>query len=176
MATDNSGCRRASWAHEDSPSRRAACQAAGLGSTFGLPAVAGGMEQTKSTPLSSASSRLARPAFHSRSAPLLPLAAALVVGVVLDAQVEAPPIWAIATFALASAAALLVRLRGASASPALLPAAVALGALLHFNAVRRVPADDIERHVPEGGTLLRVRGVVADDPRVLDDREYVFAP
>lgn len=109
-----------------------------------------------------------------RTAPLLPVATGLVFGVVLDARLEPP--WALwVPLLLATAWAAWNRPENILGLAALSFAAMALGGLLHYQAIRHTPADHIEQYVIDEPRLARVTGVVASVPRLLPPPESPFA-
>ncbi|MFQ5413211.1 MAG: ComEC/Rec2 family competence protein [Phycisphaerae bacterium] len=108
-----------------------------------------------------------------RTAPLLPVAVGMVVGIILDRALALPPGACVAGFGLCLAACVLKRLRGAVGPAILLPAAVCVGAALH--AQRSVSsATSIARHMDGERRLARVRGRVVGVPRVLAGDDYTF--
>ena len=99
-------------------------------------------------------------------APLLPLAAALMAGIVAGRYVPIDtPAWALwAGLAGAAAVALMLRRFTRLAVVALMLAVIALGAI-HFRvAWYRLPDDHIVTYAGQGRTIASIRGRVADSP------------
>ena len=101
------------------------------------------------------------------AAPLFPVAVGIIVGIVADEVWRPRGAWYIAVFALSST---LIFIRGARqvAGPLLIGlASMGIGGMLHLHAARTPSPSSIERYVGERQRLIRVRGVVADEPRLL---------
>jgi competence protein ComEC len=108
-------------------------------------------------------------------APLLPPAAGLIVGAVVDQHLTPAPEWYLAVCAAVLAALFVRVIRRRFGAALVLLAAIGLGGLMHFNHVRKLPRAGIERYVAHGPCIARVRGTVIDEPRLIDPPEGPFS-
>jgi competence protein ComEC len=115
------------------------------------------------------SQRLAPPA------PLVPVAIGLIGGILLDHQVPVRLIYAVVVVVIAAAILLLGRRHASLRAFAIALAAGALGAVLHDNAARRVPANHIARYTADEPVLMTVTGTLADDPVVREVNAGYFS-
>ena len=109
------------------------------------------------------------------SAPLFPLVAGLIAGIVLDhfATPGAPAyLGGMVTAGLIG----LHRPTRARIGPMILFwASAGAGGYLHLSTARTMPASSIERYANPNGRISRIRGVVASKPRVIPKPEGAFA-
>ncbi len=99
-------------------------------------------------------------------APLLPVAAGMAVGIVLDRWVGLPTVYAVLAVVVAGGALLVVRRHWLIRPAAVAMAGVALGGVLHDNAFRRIPPDHIVRYTADEPVLATVTGTLLADPVV----------
>lgn len=110
-------------------------------------------------------------------APLLPPAAGLIAGVVLDDRLRSHFGVNAGIFMLGLAAAWIGRKWVVSAVVGVVIASVAAGALLHAARVRHQPPESIAHHLADDPMLVRLSGTVSSPPRVLpQDDSSLFAP
>jgi competence protein ComEC len=101
-------------------------------------------------------------------APLFPAAAGMVAGIVLDRMFE-PALWVyVCLFFVSGGMATLRRVRIPAGALIVFIMAVCVGGVLHLNAARIADPSSIERYAGTSKRIIRVRGVVASEPRVLD--------
>ncbi len=108
-------------------------------------------------------------------APLAPLAAGLVVGIVLD-RAFTPPVALHGLLLVLSLSTMLpraLRRRGAAAN--LFLVSVAVGGWIHWGAARWVARDAIACFAASEGRIARVRGRVLDEPELREPRDHPFA-
>jgi len=110
-----------------------------------------------------------------RTAPLAPPAVGLMTGVALDAHMEVSPAVSLLIFACVAGLAFVASIRRSYGVVLVGVAAVAIGSLMYYNSVRRVPADGIQRYATDLGGIARIRGVVASVPRLLESTDFEFA-
>lgn len=110
-----------------------------------------------------------------RSAPLFPVAAGMVTGIVLDGSLEASVFIYISLFVLASGMAALPPVRSWIGPVVIFVASACVGAMLHLSAARTMPASSIERYTSKTKRIARVRGTVVSEPRLLGPSPNPFA-
>ena len=120
----------------------------------------------------SAPAETARPPRKFGRYPLVSLALAMSVGIVLDRLLSLPPRGIVIVSALAVVVFLMaVRARWSSVSAtAVLVLCAAGGAFHHHLAWWSVPANDIGRQLQQGSVLMKIRGRVAERPAVFPVR------
>lgn len=109
------------------------------------------------------------------TAPLFPVAAGLIVGIVLDGRIQPSVFVYVVLFALISALVLIRRIRALIGPLLVFTASLCVGGVLHLAAARTIPASSIERYTGETRRIARVRGVVVSEPRILDIPPSPFA-
>ncbi len=107
-------------------------------------------------------------------APLFPLAAGLMCGIVLDEAVV-PPIALYVTVMVLVCIWLAATRMTRYTRLAALCAGFALGGVAHDNAFRRVPPDDILHFSTKNRTLVRLRATLLHDPERSTPREHFFS-
>lgn len=119
--------------------------------------------------------RTDRKSVRRRSAPLLPTAAGLAVGIAVD-NAAAPALMVYAALCFVVAVALSVRgVRHRMAWLIAPAAAFALGGVLHDRCYRRVSPDHIVHYVMGDLTIARVTGTVVSTPKPYSRRDLFFA-
>ncbi|MGD2108031.1 MAG: ComEC/Rec2 family competence protein [Phycisphaerae bacterium] len=116
------------------------------------------------------------------TAPLLPVAGGLIVGVWLDRWLELGPLVYIALFSLATALTLAGPLRRAVGPLLVAVSAACLGGMLHLYAMRADNPASIQHYLSTDGQppradrrIARVRGAVASTPRLIEPTDHPFA-
>jgi competence protein ComEC len=124
----------------------------------------------------SATPRISRARVLFQRAPLVVPAIGLITGIALDRSLSTPPSLGAAAFVIAGALFAIPRVRGGW-GVVLLPglAFAALGAVLHFDAMRRIPGDGIEQYLRDAPALARVRGIVPEPVRHVPPPPSEFA-
>ncbi len=110
-----------------------------------------------------------------RIAPLVPAAAGLIVGIVVDDSLRFPFLAYLCTFVAGSLPAAWKTVRSTFGPLLILIAAASVGGALHLQATRMIPASSIERYAEPDGRIARIRGTVISDPQVLGDTPNPFA-
>ncbi len=106
--------------------------------------------------------------------PLFPVAAGMVVGIVADRWLE-PSAFLAGVLLTAATIPVAVRRCRIVASPVWIGlAALAAGCLLHWSVARVVSASSIERLAEPLGRIVRLHGVIASEPRLVERREGPF--
>lgn len=121
----------------------------------------------------SASSESAEPRGNFGRYPLVSLALAMSVGIVVDRSFNLDPRGIVAVSAIAFAvflAAIRARWTGVSAA-AVLVLCAAGAAFHHHLAWWSVPANDVGRHLQQGSVLMKIRGRVAERPAFFPARD-----
>lgn len=121
-------------------------------------------------------SQPARPTWSLLSAPLLPPAIGLMIGVVLDDRIHLPILLSISALLAGSVLAHYAAHRPPIVIAGILLAAAGTGGLLHGGRVRFLPRDSIAGHLTDDPQLVRLFGEVASAPRLLTpDDSSLFA-
>lgn len=101
------------------------------------------------------------------TAPLLPVAAGIVIGIVLD-RATSPPLWMLWTVLASGTLILILPVARLLFGPMLLLlVAASAGGLLHAQRTRQTDPTSVERIATPTGALVRLRGVIASPPRVI---------
>ena len=108
-------------------------------------------------------------------APLSPVAAGLIVGIVLDRSLDIHGAVYCGTFVVTCAITAVRSIRTLLAPPLLLIASMSVGGMLHLGAVRTVPLSSVERYTGRDRHIARIRGTIASWPRVLGSGDNPFA-
>ncbi len=108
-------------------------------------------------------------------APLFPMAAGLIAGIVLDEALELPFLAYILTFVVCGLPAISSGVRRTIGLLLIFLAAMSVGGALHLRAARTVPSSSLERYADEIGRIARIRGTVVSEPQVLGDSPNPFA-
>ncbi len=109
-------------------------------------------------------------------APLFPVAAGLVLGVVLDRNLAPTVGSSVAAFGVVTILALLAHVRRRLGFCLVFVAALAVGAALHGVVARRVPPNRIDRFALRNGSIVRVTGRVLGEPQRLTAAPHPFQP
>ncbi|UCC31520.1 MAG: ComEC/Rec2 family competence protein [Phycisphaerales bacterium] len=117
--------------------------------------------------------QISHTAMHT--APLFPVAAGMIVGIVLDGRLQPGVLAYGAPFVLISALVLIRRIRALIGPLLVFTASLCVGGVLHLATARTIPASSIERYTGETKRIARVRGVVVSEPRILDIPPNPFA-
>ena len=115
------------------------------------------------------------PSTFLAAAPLLPPAAGLIIGVVLDDGLTLPFGVYLAGLTLLTALQATCHVRAALAAILTVSAAICAGGLLSIGATRTPPPDGIEFFAGDTPHIARVRGTIASEPRVLGRSPNPFA-
>ncbi len=108
-------------------------------------------------------------------APLAPAVIGMIAGIIIDDRFR-PNSWAYALpLVAATGLAAFRRIRGLSAPILVLLASTGAGGLLHWSHARFTPRTSIRRIADRNGRIVRLRGVVASMPRLLENREGPFS-
>ncbi len=110
-----------------------------------------------------------------RPAPLFPLAAGLIVGIVLDRSEPTHRDVYLATFAAVCALTAVPSMRRLLAPIMLFIASISAGGMLHLSTVRTIPPSSVERYTGHSKRIVRISGRIASLPRVLESRDNPFS-
>lgn len=101
------------------------------------------------------------------TAPLFPVAAGMILGIVLDRSHQFAFSTYVVVFVGTGIIAMPRVVRDMIGAALVLVASMCLGGALHLTTARTIPATNIERYVSDTKDVARVRGVVSSPPRVL---------
>jgi len=110
-----------------------------------------------------------------RQAPLLPVVVGLMAGVLLDARTAVSPAIAVVVATVAAAVLAIDGCRRRLGTALIFLASFGAGWVLHHRAVNGSSDADIARYAADPGVIARVRGRVADEPRLLERSDFEFA-
>jgi competence protein ComEC len=108
-------------------------------------------------------------------APLFPVAAGLVAGIVLDRGLHIQPAVYIAAFAVTCSITAVRSIRAMLAPALLFMASLSAGGMLHLSVVRTIPPSSVEWYTSDDQRIARIRGTIASWPRILKSDDNPFA-
>lgn len=110
-----------------------------------------------------------------RGAPLFPLAVGLLAGIVVDEAAPLPATVHVLLLLTATLAAVVPALRDLFGPVVILLGAFGVGGALHAGTQRTISPTGLERYLDSTTPLIRARGVVVSQPRILSRPEHPFA-
>lgn len=107
-------------------------------------------------------------------APLFPVALGIISGIVADARLT-PPVLSYPVILILVTALVAMRRMARLNQFIIFTASLAAGAMLHASFIRITPANAMARFTTDGERLIRVRGVIDDEPELITNDDAEFA-